>query len=378
MHVAFDGGEQQAPALWRFAGQEFRPERLHHGAGGLGALQHLGDYQVPGGELLAHLGHGQHHRSVDYIERRNFGEQGGHGFLDPGLGAVQHGQAQFLFGRGVLRGGAGGGLLGVAVARGESLGRVRVAGEDKVFGESPLFGGDRGVALKLLDVHYGQIQPGFHGVVQEYGIQHLARGGRQAEGNVAHAQDGLYSGEFLLDGLDSLDSLVRGPGMLPAHRHREDQRVENYVFRPEPAFPGKESVGPAGYGELAHGVQRQAVRLILVDAAEDQFGAVGFHQLRGRAGFFQAEFEVDRVKQRLAGRRLQHFFHHGHVGTVGHQGQPHRAGQPRDESLYVVEFVALGVGQADVQDMRPGRRLGLGQGQRPVPIPAGHHVAEFL
>ena len=118
--------------------------------------------------------------------------------------------------------------------------------------------------------------------------------------------------------------------------------------------------------------------LVLVDAAEHQFGAVGLQQLRGGAGFFLSKLEVHRVQERLAGGGLQGLFHYGQVGGVGHQRQAHRFRQAGQEGFHVGQLVPFGVGQAHVQHMRARGGLGLAQRQRAVPIAGGHHVAELL
>ena len=88
-------------------------------------------------------------------------------------------------------GGIGGALGDVVLALGlevrdEALERVLAAVEHEVVGELALLVRDLRIGRDVLRVDHRQVEPGLHGVVQEHGVEHRARHGRDAERHVRH------------------------------------------------------------------------------------------------------------------------------------------------------------------------------------------------
>ena len=82
-----------------------------------------------------------------------------------------------------------------------------------------------------------QVEPGLDAVVEEDGVEHLARGRVEAERDVGDAEDREDARQLLLDQPDALDRLDRGVGELGvAGRQGEGERVEDQVFGREAVF----------------------------------------------------------------------------------------------------------------------------------------------
>ena len=72
--------------------------------------------------------------------------------------------------------------------RRESAGGVL---NSRALGEAALFFGNGGEALEFFGVDDGEIEAGFGAVIEEDGVDHFARGGGQAEGDVGDAENGF-------------------------------------------------------------------------------------------------------------------------------------------------------------------------------------------
>ena len=79
--------------------------------------------------------------------------------------------------------------------------------------------------------------PAFGCVIKKNRIHHLARGGRQAEGYVRYAQDGLDPRDIFLNQPDRLDGFDRAPDVvLIAGSAGENQRIDDNVLGRNPVF----------------------------------------------------------------------------------------------------------------------------------------------
>ena len=98
--------------------------------------------------------------------------------------------------------------------------------------------------------------------------------------------------------------------------------------------------------------------LILVDAADDDGGAVGAQQRRHPLEALLTVLEVDRVDDGLALAEAQRQLEDGGVGGVDHQRHFHAPGELAHEAVHVGRLVAVGVGQAHVEHLGGGTDLG--------------------
>ena len=157
----------------------------------LGALQHEGEDQLAGAELVADLLHGRQQHLVEGRDRADLL----HRAVDPALHAValapQDVPVQRLLGlhaRGRV-GDLGGLLLALGLEVGdEQLERVLAAVEDEVVGQRALGLGDLAVRGDVVGVDHREVEPRLHAVVQEDRVEDRAGRRRHAEGDVRDAQ----------------------------------------------------------------------------------------------------------------------------------------------------------------------------------------------
>ena len=261
--------------------------------------------------------------------------------------------------------------------RGEGGHGVLATPVDEILGEPALLLGNRGVALELLGVDDRQVEARAHAVVEEDGVQHLAPGGRQTEGDVADAEDRLRPWQRFLDEPDALDRLrPRADVVLVAGAHREDQRIEDDVLLRHAVLLGEEPMAPLGDGELPRARDRHAPRLVLVDAADDDGGPVAVDERDDLLEPLLAVLQVDRVDDRLPLAALEGLLEHGGVGRVEHERDLHLARQDLEEGRHVGELVAIGVGEADVEHLRAAPHLPTAELGRLVEIAGDHQLLE--
>ena len=200
---------------------------LHH----LGRLQHEGQDQLAGAELVADLLHRRQQHLVQGRDGADLLHRAVDPVLDPVLLAAQDVPVQRLLGLHPL--GRVAGLLRVLLALrlevgDEPLQRVLAAVEDEVVGQLALLVGDLRVGGDVVRVDHRQVEPGLDAVVQEDRVEDGAGRGRDAEGDVGDAERGLDAGQLGLDPADALDRLDRrGPPLLVAGGQREGERVED-------------------------------------------------------------------------------------------------------------------------------------------------------
>ena len=113
-----------------------------------------------------------------------------------------------------------------------------------------------------------------------------------------------------------------------------------------------------GDRELPQARDRHALALVLVDAADDDGAAIGPEQGHDLLEPLLAVFEVDRIHDRLALAVAQGHLEHPRVGRVDHERHLHLAGDLGHEPVDVGGLVAVGVGQADVENVGAGANLG--------------------
>ena len=191
--VAEDGGQDDRPLGDAFlalqVGLQAGDGLLHR----LGRLEHEGQDQLAGAELVADLLHrgqkdvvedldgvaGFAHRLVDLVLDPLFLAAD-----DAEVEALAHGHARHRVGAaGVGRFRAAFEVLDVV------LEGVRVAGEDQVFGQVALFRRDLGEGQDVRGVDDRQIESRLDAVVEEDGVEDPAGGRIEPEGDVGDAED---------------------------------------------------------------------------------------------------------------------------------------------------------------------------------------------
>src|SRR5216684_564633 len=229
---------------------------------------------------------------------------------------------------------------------------------DQVLGQPPLLLGDGRVSLEPLRVDDGVVEPGLGAVIEEDGVQHLAAGRRQAEGDIGDPEDGLALGEAGLDGPDALDGLDGGADVVDVARaHGKDEGVEDQIAGGHAVLLREEGMGALGDGELARPRHRHPLLLVLVDAADDHGAAIGAQE---RDDLLEALFpvlQVDRVDDGLALAGPQGPLDHHGIRGVDHERDLDLARDLLHEAVHVRRLVTVRIGEADVQHLRPALDL---------------------
>ena len=78
----------------------------------------------------------------------------------------------------------------------EALERVLAAVEHEVVRQLALVLGDLAVRRDVVRVDHREVEPGLDAVVQEHRVEHRARAGRDAEGDVRDPERGLHDGDL--------------------------------------------------------------------------------------------------------------------------------------------------------------------------------------
>ncbi len=184
---------------------ELRDGALHH----LGRLQHEGQDQLAGAELVADL---LHRRQQHLVQRRD-----GADLLVQR--SIQSSTPSFLRRRMCQCRASSGSMPSVGSAADSASSsrpskcsmkrceRVLAAVEDEVVGELALLLGDLAVGRDVVRVDHRQVEPGLDAVVQEDRVEDGARGHPEPEGDVGDAERGLDARQGLLDRADPLDRL---------------------------------------------------------------------------------------------------------------------------------------------------------------------------
>ena len=122
----------------------------------------------------------------------------------------------------------------------------RRAIEEQIFGELALVLGNRREALDALGVHDREIEPRLRAVIQENGVDHFARAGRQSERHVGNSQHGAHVRDLLLDQANAFDRFDRAADIIFVARSAgKNERIENDIFRADAVFFGEQIVASA-------------------------------------------------------------------------------------------------------------------------------------
>ncbi len=178
VHVAEHGREHDGALRVALDAVEELLELGHGALHDLRALQHEGQDQLAGAELVADLLHGRQQHVVERRDRADLLDRPHDLVLDAVALAPQDVPVQRLLGlhaRGrVGRLGLLGRALGLEVLD-EALERVLAAVEDEVVGEPALEVVDLAVGRDVVRVDHREVQAGLDAVVQEDGVQDRAR-----------------------------------------------------------------------------------------------------------------------------------------------------------------------------------------------------------
>ncbi len=350
--VPLDGGQQQNPTRGDIPLGHLGLQVRHGGLHRLGALQHFRHDEFVAIEQPAHLGHSLHEGAIDQIQRvrtrlQQLVQRRHQSILGAGQDAVGH---VFVRRERFCRDSRH--HLLFAKMRGEGGDRIRPAVPDHVVAEILFFLGDLGEANEFfrVDDRAGQARAGV--VVQEHRVEHFATRRRQSKTHVGHAQGALAARKALHHQSRALDGLGRRSHVvLVAGAGRENQGVEHDVFFWDAPILGQDRVQFLGDLEFALGLHGHP---LLVDATGHHHGSVALDQLQKacEALAFRAVFQVHGIEDALALHQLEGGFHHGGILGVDHEGGLHGLGCPRKEFHHVGLLVAVGIGQAHVDDVR--------------------------
>ena len=384
VHVTLDRGQDDGALVHPVHLLHERFQVLDRGLHGLGALQHLGHDEFVVVEQPTDFVHAGHERAVDDIQCGPLGQrrvqvvgqavlgalddEAGQPFVQRQVGARVHDDRRLL----------------LAEMRGKGGDRVLAAPEDQVLGQPFLVRGDRGVARQLLGVDDRQVEPGLNAQVEEDRVEDLAAGRRQAERDVADAENGLAGRQGALDRRHAGYRLLAGADVVPvAGAEREHQRVEDQVLGRQPVLLGQQCETPLRDGELPLPADGHALLWVFVDAADHHGRAVAPEQRHDPGEALLAVFQVDRVDDGLALRAFQRGADHVGVGRVDHQRDFDLADHLVQKRGHVGQLVAVRVGQTHVHDVGAAAHLPAADfrgvlerafGDQPLEPPRADHV----
>ena len=240
VHVALDRGQDDGALVHSVHFLHERFQVLDRGLHGLGALQDLGDDEFVVVEQPADLVHAGHEWAVDDVQRGPLRQRGIQVVGQAVLGALDDGAGQAFVQRQVGARVRDDRLFLPAEVGGEGGHRVVAAPVDQILGQPFLVLGNGGVARQLFGVDDRQVEPGLDTQVEEDRVEDFAAGRRQAERDVADAENGLAGREGTLDRLHPRNRLPAGTDVVPvAGAEREHQRIEDQVFGRQPIFFGQ-------------------------------------------------------------------------------------------------------------------------------------------
>ena len=251
-----------------------------------------------------------------------------------------------------------------------------LAAEEHRLGQLPLVLRDGRISFELLRVHQRQIEPRLHAVIEEDGIHHLASGRGQPERHVGDAEHGLAGGQRGLHRAHGFDRLHRAAGVRRvAGRAGEDERVEVQILLGDAVLPREQLVAASRHRELVRRLDRLSA---LVDAADDQRGAVTPGDGDDLLEALLAVLEIDRVDDRLALRVRERRLDGLLVRRVDHQRHADLLDQDLEEAAQVGHLVAVGLLRRDVDYVRASLHLRASDFRRLVPLLLRDQVAELL
>ena len=228
-------------------------------------------------------------------------------------------------------------------------------------------------------MHDGGVEPRGHGLVQEHGVEHLPRGGVQAEGDVRQAErrlDVRVQGLQLPDRLDRLDAVPAG--LLLAGGDGEGEGVDEDVAHRHAPVPGQVADEAVGHAHLPLGRARLA---LLVDRQGHDPGTV-LHDERHDAvdpGVRPvAVLVVDRVDDGPAAEHLQTCLEHRGLGRVEDDRERRGRREAPRQLLHVGHAVAADVVDAEVEQVGAVADLVARDLHAVVPPLLQHGLAEGL
>ena len=233
----------------------------------------------------------------------------------------------------------------------EPLQRVGPAVEHQIVRQRALVGRDLGVRLHVRRIHDRHVEPRFHAVMQEDGVQHRARFRREAEAHVRHAEAREDARQLALDEANALDRLDRRVDPLRvAGRERERQVVVDEIFRLEAVLADDDVVDLLRDLELPLARLRHADR---VDRQRDERRAMLLRERHDAIDALAAVLHVDGVDDRAARDRLERALDDARLGRVDHDRRLDGHREQLDDLRHLLRFVAaLGDRDADVEHVR--------------------------
>src|SRR6185437_3891855 len=272
--------------------------------------------------------------------------------------------------------------IGGGVAQEHGLGMTGGKGarrriEEQVFGKGAFGFGNRGEARDAFGVDDGEIEAGLRAVIQEHGIDDFARAGGKAEGDVGNTEHGADVRKLLLDEANAFDRLDGAADIIfVAGGAGEDEGIEDDVGRGDRVFFGEQAAGALGDFEFALSREGLRLELVFVNAADDERGAIGARERADALEFFLAVLEIDGVDDALALAIGEGEFDGAGVRGVDHERGFNFAYELFVEGRHVLEFVALGALEADVNDMRAAFHLAAGDFGGFLPLVGGDEIFE--
>ncbi len=215
--------------------------------------------------------------------------------------------------------------------------------------------------------------------MEEHGVEDLAGGGVEAEGDVGDAEGevdaGVAAGD-LADGLDGLQAVAAG--LLLAGGDGEGEGVDEDVLDLHAPVAGEVLDEAFGDADLPVAVAGLA---LLVDAQGDHARAVlgdERHDAPVAGGGAVAVLEVDGVDHAFAAEGLQAGLDHVRLGGVEHDRQGGGGGEAGGEDAHVLGAVAADVVDAQVEQVGAAAGLLAGDLDAAVVVPGEHGLAERL
>ena len=214
-------------------------------------------------------------------------------------------------------------------------------------------------------------------MVEEDRVHHLARRRRQSEADVGNAEHGLDVRDVFLHQAYAFDGLHRAADVVDvAGGAGEDQRIDDDVLRGNAVLFGQQLYDALRHGQLALAREGLRLQLVFVDGAHHQRRAVAFGDRADALELLLAVLQVDRVDDALALAVGERQFHRLGVGGVDHDGRFDLADQLLVEGRDVLDLVAIGALQADVDDVRAVAYLAARDLGGLFPFLRGHQILE--
>ena len=220
--------------------------------------------------------------------------------------------------------------------------------------------------LDLGHMHDRARHPRLHGVVEEDAVQHMPRGGVQAEGNVGQAEDDLDVREPVPNHPDAFQRpQAELAVVLIARRDGEGQRVDHQVGLRQAVLVAGEFDQPRRDPQL---VLRRLGHPHFVDGQRDHRRAELLGELHAFLRRMLAFLEVDRVDDRLAAMQLQRRLDHRRFRRVDHQRRVHAGRKAANDLAHLRHLVAANEGGADIEAVRAFGHLFARDREAPVPV----------